>query len=206
VAYFSKKLLPAESNYEIHDKKLLAIIRAMKKWKKELIKIKNPFIVLFNHKNLQYFMTTRKLSERQIRWFLTFSQFRFQLKFRAGKKAQRPNALLKREQNMPGGKKDERFKNRINQLLKNKWLPSKYRLKKKSEFVQIQITRTESEKSTNTTETFVNNKRIPKDCDILENQKAQLIWDKRSQVDESFRELYRSFWKGDKTFPPQCAH
>jgi hypothetical protein len=29
VAYFSKKLSPAESNYEIHDKKLLAIIRAM---------------------------------------------------------------------------------------------------------------------------------------------------------------------------------
>jgi hypothetical protein len=70
---------------------------------------------------------------------------------------------------MPGGKEDERFKNRINQLLKNKWLLSKYRLKKKSEFVQIQITRTESKKSTNTTETLVNNKRIPKGCDILKN-------------------------------------
>jgi hypothetical protein len=31
---------------------------------------------------------------------------------------------------MPGGKKDERFKNRINQLLKNEWLPPKYQLKK----------------------------------------------------------------------------
>jgi hypothetical protein len=31
---------------------------------------------------------------------------------------------------MPGGKKDKRFKNRINQLLKNEWLPLKYRLKK----------------------------------------------------------------------------
>jgi hypothetical protein len=29
VANFSKKLFPAESNYEIHDKKLLAIVRAM---------------------------------------------------------------------------------------------------------------------------------------------------------------------------------
>jgi hypothetical protein len=82
-------------------------------------------------------MTTRKLSERQVRWSLTFSQFRFQLKFRAGKKAQRPNALLKKKQNMPGEEEDERFKNRINQLLKNEWLPPKYRLKKKSEFVQI---------------------------------------------------------------------
>jgi hypothetical protein len=54
---------------------------------------------------------------------------------------------------MPGGKKDERFKNRINQLLNNEWLLPKYRLKKKSEFVQIQITRTESERSTDTTGT-----------------------------------------------------
>jgi hypothetical protein len=138
-------------------------------------------------------MTTRKLSEKQIRWSLTFFQFRFQLKFRAGKKAQRPNALLKKEQDMPGGKKDERFKNRINQLLKDKWLLPKYWLKKKSEFVQIQITRTESKKSTNTTGTPVNNKRIPKGCDVLEDQKAQLIWDRGFQVDESFGELYRSF-------------
>jgi hypothetical protein len=32
------------------------------------------------------------------------------------------------------------------------------------------------------------------------------MWDKGFQVDESFGELYRSFWKGDKTFLPQCAH
>jgi hypothetical protein len=81
--------------------------------------VKNPFVVLSDHKNLQYFIITRKLSEKQVRWSLTFSQFRFQLKFRAGKKAQRPNALSKKEQDMPGGKKDERFKNRINQLLKD---------------------------------------------------------------------------------------
>jgi hypothetical protein len=70
---------------------------------------------------------------------------------------------------MPGGKEDERFKNRINQLLKNEWLPPKYRLEKKSEFVQIQIIRTKSEKLTNTTETFTDNKRIPKGCDIFED-------------------------------------
>jgi uncharacterized membrane protein YheB (UPF0754 family) len=94
---------------------------------------------------------------------------------------------------MPGGKKDERFKNRINRLLKNEWLLSKYQLKKKFEFVQIQIIKTELEKLTNTTGTFVDNKRISKGCDIFEDQEAQLMWDKGFQMDESFGELYRSF-------------
>jgi hypothetical protein len=64
MAYFLKKLSPAKSNYKIHDKKLLAIIRAMEKWRKKLIEVKNPFVVLFDYKNLQYFMIIRKLSER----------------------------------------------------------------------------------------------------------------------------------------------
>jgi hypothetical protein len=67
VAYFSKKLSPAESNYEIHDKKLLAIVRAMEEWKGKLIRVKDPFVVFSDHKNLQYFMTIRKLSEKQVR-------------------------------------------------------------------------------------------------------------------------------------------
>jgi hypothetical protein len=81
---------------------------------------------------------------------------------------------------MPGEKEDERFKNRINQLLKDEWLLLKYWLKKKSKFVQIQIIRTELEKSKDTTGIFVNNKRIPKGCDVFEDQKAQLMWDKGS--------------------------
>jgi hypothetical protein len=119
VAYFSKKLSSAKSNYEIHNKELLAIVRAMEEWRGKLIEVNDLFVVLSDYKNLQYFMIIRKLSERQVRWSLTFSQFRFQLKFLAGKKAQRPNALSKKEQDMPGGKENGRFKNRINQLLKN---------------------------------------------------------------------------------------
>jgi hypothetical protein len=52
MAYFSKKLSPAESNYEIYDKKLLVIIRAMEEWRGKLIGVKDPFVVLFDHKNL----------------------------------------------------------------------------------------------------------------------------------------------------------
>ena len=112
VAYFSKKLSPAECNYEIYDKELLAVISALKEWRGELTGLKYQFVILSDHKNLQYFMTTRRLSERQIRWSYTMSQFNFELKFRTGKNSARPDALSRRRQDMPATAEDERIKSR----------------------------------------------------------------------------------------------
>ena len=53
VAYFSKKLSPTECNYEIYDKKLLAVISALKEWRGELMGLKYQFVILSDHKNLQ---------------------------------------------------------------------------------------------------------------------------------------------------------
>ena len=54
--YFSKKNAPAECNYEIHNKELLAIIQCLQQWESELTSLSH-FTVITNHKNLQYFMT-----------------------------------------------------------------------------------------------------------------------------------------------------
>ena len=53
VAYFSKKLNPTESNYPIHDKKMLAIIRCICEWHTELVR--QYFEVWSDHCNLAYF-------------------------------------------------------------------------------------------------------------------------------------------------------
>jgi hypothetical protein len=66
VAFLSQKLAPAESNYEIYDKELLAIIRCFKQWRPELKGSLFPIRVLTDHKNLQYFMTIKQLTQRQI--------------------------------------------------------------------------------------------------------------------------------------------
>ena len=65
VAYFSKKHSPAECNYEIYDKELMAIIRCFKEWRPELELIPHPIRVLSDHQNLEYFMSTNLLSRRQ---------------------------------------------------------------------------------------------------------------------------------------------
>ena len=64
VAYFSKKHSPTECNYEIYDKELLAIIRCFEEWQPALESSLHPIQVLSDHKNLEYFMTTKLLSRR----------------------------------------------------------------------------------------------------------------------------------------------
>lgn len=126
MAYYSKKLSPAESNYDIHDKELLAIIRCLREWRSELIGLKEPFHILTDHKNLKYFMSSKKLSERQVRWAQLMSQFSFKLRFRAGKHGGRPDTLSRRIQDMPMSMEDPRLKEREFKLIKDNWLPESY--------------------------------------------------------------------------------
>ena len=67
VAYFSRRMSPAKCNYEIYDKELLAIIRCFEEWKPELEGTGIPVKVLTDHKRLEYFMITKKLTPRQAR-------------------------------------------------------------------------------------------------------------------------------------------
>ena len=65
VAYFSKKHSPAECNYEIYNKELMAIIRAFEEWRPELEGSSTSVEVITDHKNLEYFMSTKQLSHCQ---------------------------------------------------------------------------------------------------------------------------------------------
>jgi hypothetical protein len=68
IASWSRKLLPAEMNYETHNAELLVIVAAFKHWRLYLEGSKYPVVVLSNHANLRYFMTTKELTRRQARW------------------------------------------------------------------------------------------------------------------------------------------
>ena len=81
VAFISKSLNTTEQNYEIHDKKMLAVIRCLEAWGHYLEGAKLEFEIWTDHKNLQYFMMSQKLNHRQARWALYLSQFNFVLKY-----------------------------------------------------------------------------------------------------------------------------
>jgi len=63
----------AELNYPVHEKEMLAIIRALKKWRSDLIGI--PFVVYMDHKTLENFNHQKDLSRRQARWMEFLSQY-----------------------------------------------------------------------------------------------------------------------------------
>ena len=63
VAFDSMTFKGAELNYPVHEKELLAVIRALKKWRVDLLG--SPFFIYTDHKTLENFTTQRDLSRRQ---------------------------------------------------------------------------------------------------------------------------------------------
>jgi RNase H-like domain found in reverse transcriptase len=62
-AFYSKKMSPAECNYPIYDKEMLAIVWYLEEWDAELWSVPT-FMIRSDYKNLEYFMSVWKLTER----------------------------------------------------------------------------------------------------------------------------------------------
>ncbi len=81
-AFFSRKMIPAETRYKTYDQELLAIVEAFKTWRHYLEGCKYEVLVLTNYNNLRQFMDTKSLSSYQIRWAQELSQYHFWIDYR----------------------------------------------------------------------------------------------------------------------------
>jgi len=107
VAFYSKSLSPVERNYKIHNKEMLAIIRALKKWRHFLEGAQHPVEIWTDHKNLEYFMMAKKLNCCQARWSLYLACFDFKLTHRPGRSMGKPDTLLWRPDHGKGTSDNE---------------------------------------------------------------------------------------------------
>lgn len=107
IAYYSRKLIDAELNYEIHDKELLAIVNALRHWRVYLEGTKYPIRIITDHKNLTYFTTTKILTRRQARWSELLGNYWFTIEHCKGKENERADALSRRPDHEEGIKKPE---------------------------------------------------------------------------------------------------
>lgn len=117
VAFLSKKMSPAETNYEIYDKELLAIVRAFEEWRPELAGTDDTVTVLTDHKGLEYFKTKKQLNRRQMRWAEFLSEFNFKVKYRPGHLGEKPDALTRRAGDLPTNVEDARLQHQQQTLL-----------------------------------------------------------------------------------------
>ncbi len=92
-AFFSHRLSPAERNYDIGNRELLAVKLALEEWRHWLEGSGVPFIVWTDHKNLEYIQSAKRLNSRQARWALFFGRFDFSISYRPGSKNIKPDAL-----------------------------------------------------------------------------------------------------------------
>ena len=99
VAFLSEKMSPAECNYGIGDKELLAIVTCLKKWHMYLQGV--PLLIYTDHHNLQNCGTKALLNRRQARWAGQLAQYEFQIQFRPGKANGKADALTRRSGGLP---------------------------------------------------------------------------------------------------------
>jgi hypothetical protein len=78
-------MIDAEQNYEIYDKELLVVIRALEEWWHFLEGLPEPFEIITDHANLKYWTTAQDLTCHQARWALWLSRFNFHLMHKPGK-------------------------------------------------------------------------------------------------------------------------
>jgi len=106
VAFYSS-LSSVEQNYEIHNKEMLVIIRALEEWRHFLEGATHPVEIWTDHKNLEYFMTVKKLNRRQARWSLHLARFDFLLHHRPRRTMSKPDALSRRADHGNGASNNE---------------------------------------------------------------------------------------------------
>ena len=75
---------------------MFAIVAAFKEWRAYLEGAQYQITVLTDHKNLEYFTTTKTLNRRQARWSETLGNYDFVIKYIPGKKNGKPDALSRR--------------------------------------------------------------------------------------------------------------
>lgn len=91
VAYDSYQLNSAEKNYPVHEKELLAIIKALKKWPTSLLGI--HFEIFTDHRTLEYFQFQKDMSHRQMHWSMYLADFDYKLTYIQGEDNTAADAL-----------------------------------------------------------------------------------------------------------------
>jgi len=78
LAFFSKTFDPAQRNYDVREKELLAIVLALAFWR-HFLQNGPEFDIWTDHLNLLYYAQPQKLNRRQSRWQSELQNYNFKI-------------------------------------------------------------------------------------------------------------------------------
>jgi len=84
ITYMSHSMMPPEQNYPIHDKEMLAIIKATEVWHHYLEATPYAFKIYMDHHNLTYFTKLQNLFKCQACWQMWMTCFNYSLAYKKG--------------------------------------------------------------------------------------------------------------------------
>ena len=93
IAFRLESMVEAERNYKIYNKEMLTVIRALEDWRHYLEGLPQPFTIVTDHRNLEYWRTAQNLTRWQARWSLYLSRFDFRLTHKPGATMTQANPL-----------------------------------------------------------------------------------------------------------------
>jgi len=85
IAYYSATFTPTERNYDIYERELLAVLKALQNWRPHLAWTPQPFTLITDHANLTFWKHPRKVNRRVARWFAELQDYWFEIKHIPGK-------------------------------------------------------------------------------------------------------------------------
>jgi hypothetical protein len=105
IAYYSAMFTPTERNYDIYKQELLAIMKSLAHWRPYLGWMKEPFTILTDHANLQYWKAPQNLNQRMARWHADLQEYDYKIQHVPGK-ANIPADVLSWPPGVDQGEKD----------------------------------------------------------------------------------------------------
>ena len=101
ICFYSRKFTPAELNYPIYDKELLAVVEAFRQWRVYAEGAVVPVQVYTDHKNLEYFSHARTTSRRHARWAATMASYNYVITYRKESSNGKADALSRNPAFLP---------------------------------------------------------------------------------------------------------
>ena len=105
VAFMSKTFTDTKQRYEIYNRELLGIIRALREWQHYILGSGHMTMVHMDHKNLTYFRKAQRLSDQQACWALFLPEFNIKLQQLPGHKLILSDALSQWPNHCPNNNK-----------------------------------------------------------------------------------------------------